>query len=423
MGPSYPAPRRVIGVLLLTIGMAVAGSTQELAPQSQPQPAQQQPAQQPAEAPANAPANAPAPATTSTAPPPPAPSKARKLSYELDVAGGQQWTDTGVDLQPGDHLALSAAGTIQNGQFGSAGPNGLSRNWEDLLFALPVNAAGRGALVGRIGNDAAAVPFLLGAQKEMDVRTAGRLFLGINQVANAGSDGSYKVKLQIVPRTKTAQATAAPKIDPQILEKVPRRVTDANGKPGDIVNFLVLGSQEAMQQAFQDAGWVLVDRTKGEAVLHAILSSMSKESYVEMPMSELYLFGRVQDFGYARAEPIQVVKTRHHLRVWKAPFGVNGTTVWAGAATHDIGFEKDQRTGGVTHKIDANIDNERQFVGDCFKGTSEFAGSTLLTPPDPVHDTQTATGGAIHTDGRVLVIVLGAAPPQASQTPAGQGTK
>jgi hypothetical protein len=118
-------------------------------------------------------------------------------------------------------------------------------------------------------------------------------------------------------------------------------------------------------------------------------------------------FGRAQDFGFARAEPIEVVKTRHHLRVWKAPFDYQGQTVWAGAATHDIGFEKDQRTGGVTHKIDPNVDLERDFVGQCFQDAGALSGTAYLTPSDAVREAHTATGGVIQSDGRVLVMMLG----------------
>ena len=62
-----------------------------------------------------------------------------------------------------------------------------------------------------------------------------------------------------------------------------------------------------------------------------------------MPMSQLELFGRVQDFGYAQADPLRVVASRHHFRIWKTPFTAGGETVWAGAGTHDIGFDKDNR--------------------------------------------------------------------------------
>src|SRR5437870_12883880 len=136
-----------------------------------------------------------------------------------------------------------------------------------------------------------------------------------------------------------------------------------------MVNFLILGSEPAMQQVFTAAGWVKVDADVQDAILHGVLESISKESYVTMPMSQLYLFGRPQDYGWAHAEPISVVKTRNHLRIWKAPYQVHGETLWVGAATHDIGLERDQRNNGITHKIDPDIDLERDYLEKTLSST------------------------------------------------------
>jgi hypothetical protein len=294
----------------------------------------------------------------------------------------------------------------------ATGPQGLARGWHDLLRALPVNGAGAGALIGRVGDPSAAVAFLVGASKEVTVNQPGRLFLGINQLANEQSDGRFHVNLKIIPTNNTASVPPPELVLPSDFgSRFPRRVQDANDKLGDLVNFIVIGSEEKLKAAFRDGGWVQVDRSKSEAVVHALLSSATKQSYVEMPMSELYLFGRVQDFGFARAEPIEVVQTRHHLRVWKAPFAYQGQTVWAGAATHDIGFEKDQRTGGVTHKIEPRVDLERDFVGECFRTAGALSATTYLTPSDSVREAHTATGGVIQSDGRVLVMMLGPGQP------------
>lgn len=333
----------------------------------------------------------------------------RKLAGEIDVPRSSQWTDTGMELVPGDRLTITAAGNVQSSAGLTAGPEGFARGWRDLLRPLPVNGAGSGALIGRIGDPTAAVPFLVGNNKQLTVNTGGRLFLGINQLAGEQSGGSFHVNVKITPAEKQGASTPARELALSVdfTSRIPRRVADAKGNPGDLVNFIVIGTEERLKSAFQDAGWVQVDRTKTEAALHALLSSTEKKSYVEMPMSELYLFGRVQDFGFAKAEPIEVVRTRHHLRVWKAPFDYEGQTVWAGAATHDIGFEKDQRTGGVTHKIDPNVDLERDFVEQCFQDAGALSGTAYLTPSDAVREAHTATGGAIQSDGRVLVMTLG----------------
>jgi LssY C-terminus len=198
-----------------------------------------------------------------------------------------------------------------------------------------------------------------------------------------------------------------PKVTQSTIDKIPRRVTDADGNAGDNTNFVIAGNEQAVLDAFKAAGWVQVDKDTNAAVLHGILEVLNKQSYVELPMSVLTLYGRGQDYGLAHAEPILVVAQRHHLRLWKAPFQVDGQELWVGAATHDIGFDRDNRPGKkVTHKIDPDIDLEREYVGRSLKETGLVASLSYITPSKPSKEAITATGGSFHSDGRVLVIVL-----------------
>jgi len=123
-------------------------------------------------------------------------------------------------------------------------------------------------------------------------------------------------------------------------------------------------------------------------------------------MSQLYLFGRAQDYGWAHAEPISVVASRNHLRIWKAPFTVNGGTVWVGAATHDIGFERDQRNNGITHKIDPDIDAERDYVEKTLSNTGLVDQTMHFLPDNPMKEARTATAGSFHSNGEVLILKL-----------------
>ena len=321
------------------------------------------------------------------------------------------WTDSGIDVSPGDKVTITSQGALSI-LGASVTADGMSRSWSDVIRSLPVNSAGAGALIARIGNDPAVVPFLIGAKKEFTVNRPGRLFLGINHGANESFDGAFKTSIQVTRADKSAGTkTAECKFDNALFDKIPRRVTDQSGGVGDMVNFVMVGPEASVKDTFSAGGWVMVDRTKQEAALHAVLSTIQKQTYLEMPMSELYLFGRPQDFGFARAEPIAVVQTRHHLRVWKAPFQYNGQDVWVGAATHDIGFEKDQRNNGVTHKIDPNVDLERDFVRSSLTEGGGVVADTYVLPKDPVQDAKTATGGSFHSDGRVLILQLRAATP------------
>ena len=258
-------------------------------------------------------------------------------SYEIDVSAKNEWVDTKIDLHGGAKLRFTATGKItyppddsyegKSRTSGTFGPDGLSRGWADLIHQYAVNDAGHGALIGRIGSDAYAQPFLVGSSKEYQAPVAGRLFLGINQSMNDAStaDGSFHVTIEILDEGLRDAANAGgpvetrvPGITPDLLSKIPRRNSDPNGNPGDMVNVLIVGTQDQVVQVFTSAGWVQVDKSVGGTALNAVVGTLEKKDYLTMPMSTLFLFNRPQDYGFAHAEPVKVAMSRNHLRVWKS---------------------------------------------------------------------------------------------------------
>jgi hypothetical protein len=337
----------------------------------------------------------------------------KRLSQEVQLTGEESWIDTSIDILAGEHVLITATGKLRYPDAkDDNGPEGLPRGFKDLLRVLPFNEVGRGALIGRIGDKDTAQPFVIGSRRDILAPVSGRLSVGINQTANDTGDGTYVVRLEVyTPEGGTArvvakQVSSLPGIDNNLFSKIPRRVSDKEGNAGDMVNFLILGSETAMQSVFTTAGWVKVDADVMDTVLRGIIGSLSKESYLTMPMSQLYLFGRPQDYGWAHAEPISVVRSRNHLRIWKAAFEINGETLWVGAATHDIGFERDQRNNGITHKIDPDIDLERDYVEKTLTSTGLVIELTHFLPDNPMKEAKTATGGTFHSNGQVLILKL-----------------
>jgi LssY C-terminus len=344
-------------------------------------------------------------------------------SYQIDVDASKQWVDTKIDLRAGAQLRLTATGTIayppdkKHPDGHTFGPDGLVRGFGDLIHEYAVSDAGHGSLIGRLGDDNVAQPFALGASADYEAPVAGRLFLGINQSLRdaESAKGNFQVKIVVLDPGLSTAATMAiggppetpvPEITPALLRKIPRRVSDPQGKAGDMVNILLVGRQERVVQVFTTAGWVSVDRSVQDAVLNAVIDSLEKKDYLTMPMSTLYLFDRPQDYGFAHAEPVRVAMSRNHLRVWKSPYLVDGRPLWCVAATHDIGFERDERNNKVTHKIDPAIDGEREYVNDTLSRTGLVVQRAHVLPADPLTAASTATGGSFHSDGRILVLVL-----------------
>src|SRR5260370_39055763 len=96
----------------------------------------------------------PTPAPTAQTPAANAAAAGKQLqSKEFTLEGGKIWTDTGITLEPGQRIVVTATGTLRyTDAKADNGPEGLARNFKDLLRILPLNEAGRGALIGRIGD-------------------------------------------------------------------------------------------------------------------------------------------------------------------------------------------------------------------------------------------------------------------------------
>jgi len=363
-----------------------------------------------------APASSPSAASSRSpdaASPAPAPGASQLTSKTITLEGGKTWNDTGITLEPGQRVVIHAEGKLRYSDAKAEnGPEGLARNFKDLIRILPFNEAGRGTVIGRIGDADFAQPFLIGAQRDITSPISGALAVGINQSASDTGEGGYSVTIEVFAPDRAFSGGVAKEvpsmagIDNSLFAKIPRRISDKDGNPGDMVNFLILGDEEQMKKAFTTAGWVQVDSDVKATILAGAIASLSKESYVTMPMSILYLFGRPQDYGWAHAEPITVVASRNHLRIWKAPFAVNGQTLWVGAATHDVGFERDQRNNGITHKIDPDIDAERDYVQKTLCSTGLVSEISHFTPQNALKEAKTATGGSFHSSGQVLVLKL-----------------
>lgn len=347
------------------------------------------------------------------------PAWAIATSKSITVASNVPWTDTGIDLSSGDKLHITATGTVDFSDKTGVGPAGAERGWKDTILALSVASAGRGALVGKVGNDPAALPFLIGAGGTVTVPVAGRLFLGINQGEfSKPTSGKFQAQIErTAAATQVASGAAASfaKYDFQPLfatlqKGLPARVGDKpeGGNPGDLVNFVFVGTQDQVKDALKAAGWVVADKTNQDAVVSALLATLQKSVYVTVPMSILYLFGRAQDFGYENAQAVEVANERNHFRIWKAPFqGPQSHILWAGAGTHDIGIERDQRSANaITHKIDPDVDKERDFIGATLQQAGWVQAMSYMERTNPIKQAFTATGGEIKSDGRVLVIVL-----------------
>ena len=123
--------------------------------------------------------------------------------YSFTISTTQPWTDTGVDLQAGTVLEISAGPVGQSSE--SCDPRG-SGSSADANAGLPVMSASPGALIAR--TEAQVVPMLIGGNKRVTVSAPGHLFLGVNGQATPACTGSFVVKIHASSAGSGAAAVA-----------------------------------------------------------------------------------------------------------------------------------------------------------------------------------------------------------------------
>lgn len=142
----------------------------------------------------------------------------------------------------------------------------------------------------------------------------------------------------------------------------PRITTTSDGHPGDPLNVGIIGSDEDLKRVMRAAGWFQADRLGLRADLAIGADTVLSREYDQAPVSDLFLFGRKEDFAFE--QPVgNNPRHRHHVRFWKnATVGDDGRAIWLGSASYDQGVGLSHTTGQVTHHISAMVDQERDHV-------------------------------------------------------------
>lgn len=186
------------------------------------------------------------------------------------------------------------------------------------------------------------------------------------------------------------------------------RTLTADGLLGDPINIALKGTESQLKQAFEKAGWQLADEVTPKTALRMLTSTIGGKSYPTAPVSGLFLFNRRHDFAYQQEVDGSPHK-RHHVRLWRCPEGwllPGGHKVdWLAAATYDKSVGLSLFTFQITHKIDGDIDTERDYIVESLAQSNKIE-TTLLKDFSTGYHSRNGGGDNIRTDGDLPVISL-----------------
>lgn len=191
------------------------------------------------------------------------------------------------------------------------------------------------------------------------------------------------------------------------------RTRTSEGMLGDPVNLALDGTAAQIHAAMTAAGWTLADPVTLKSSWRIVVSSVLRRSYPEAPVSPLHLFGRKQDLAYQQeveGNPSQ----RHHVRFWRCPDDwplPGGRRVgWLGAGTYDTAVGLSLFTLQITHRIDENIDVERDYIIDSLVTAEPRVSVDVIREFSTGYHHRNGGGDRVRTDGDLPVVDVTAVP-------------
>ncbi len=200
------------------------------------------------------------------------------------------------------------------------------------------------------------------------------------------------------------QGSAREELDDLVASLPERTLSASTSVPSDLVNIGLVGSREQLTAAFAAAGWAKAHPVSFRSKALGFKAVAEGMGYLSAPMSPQLLNRNEADLSLQKG--LNDVSKRHHIRIWRQPVDWHGEEVWAAAATRDVNFAYLRHGGRFTHKIEENIDQEREKIVYDLAFTSCVERADWIDRPGFPKSARNATGDPISTDGRLALVRL-----------------
>lgn len=196
------------------------------------------------------------------------------------------------------------------------------------------------------------------------------------------------------------------------------RSRTSEGLLGDPVNLAFDGTAAQIYEAMTRAGWTLADDVTLASSWRIVVCSLLRRSYPRAPISPLYLFDRKQDLAFQQEvenNPAQ----RHHVRFWRCPdeWPLPGghRVTWLASGSFDTAVGLSFFTMQVTHRIDEDIDIERDHIISTLEDANDGIEVDWLRDFSTSYHHRNGGGDKVRTDGHLPVVDLSSVDANASE--------
>lgn len=190
-----------------------------------------------------------------------------------------------------------------------------------------------------------------------------------------------------------------------VLHDAPGVTQTRQGIPGDPVNVALVGTRAEVVAAFHAAGWYSAAPITIRSSVGISVSVIFNVPYRRAPVSNLYLWGRVQNLAFEQPAG-RSARSRHHVRFWcSGQTAPNGRPAWVGSGTFDESVGRSSTTGRVTHHIAPDVDRERDHIMESLSRAGRLE-RTFLVPHLGPTVSRNGGGDCYRTDSNLAVGIV-----------------
>jgi undecaprenyl-diphosphatase len=209
---------------------------------------------------------------------------------------------------------------------------------------------------------------------------------------------------KIIPITKTV--IDSKKINTQLFATLPKVSESITGLPAEPINIIVVGSREALNQAFTGSGWYLLDQLSFKTSLEIINAVIKNQSYPKTPGLPVFWDTQPNEFGFGKPTPENLASSRHHIHFWETPFITSdGQSIWVGTAHFDEAIKKKFNIILPIHTTNMMVDNEREYVKSELEKNNFIKSSEEINLTGLLYGSK-KSGNNFLTDGQAYILYL-----------------
>ncbi|MDD3144617.1 MAG: LssY C-terminal domain-containing protein [Candidatus Gracilibacteria bacterium] len=173
------------------------------------------------------------------------------------------------------------------------------------------------------------------------------------------------------------------------------------GRETETINFIFLSkSDDNLLRLFNDSGWKEADKIGRYSLKNIGKALLNNELYNNAPITPLYWNKEIQNFGFEKFTDKNTIKIRHHIRIWKSNYKIGENYIYVGCGVYDDGLK-----WGITHKIDPDIDKEREYIFSTFTNNYDIKNYDLLQL-EKAFEGKNFSGDKFFTDGKAYYIEI-----------------